>query len=164
MKCWVPNARLAAETVPNVSRSEPRWEGFKVHACPTPQPPPPLVYCLLPPHSPQRCLVRLQSKHPPPPTFPSHSRGHSIHHLFSPVTESDRPCWLTASFRGHTGSGGHSNPADCVRVGEGGSGGVLRRELGRVLRQVPLRGELCWRPAQVRTQQNKTNTHTHTLA
>eukprot|EP00208_Stichococcus_sp_RCC1054_P005886 CAMPEP_0206144266 /NCGR_PEP_ID=MMETSP1473-20131121/23556_1 /ASSEMBLY_ACC=CAM_ASM_001109 /TAXON_ID=1461547 /ORGANISM="Stichococcus sp, Strain RCC1054" /LENGTH=1146 /DNA_ID=CAMNT_0053540037 /DNA_START=541 /DNA_END=3978 /DNA_ORIENTATION=- len=30
VKCWVPNARLAAETVPNVSRSEPRWEGFKV--------------------------------------------------------------------------------------------------------------------------------------
>lgn len=30
VKLWLPNARLAAEAVPNVSRSEDRWEGFKV--------------------------------------------------------------------------------------------------------------------------------------
>ncbi len=29
-KLWLPNARLAAEPLPNVSRSEKRWEGFKV--------------------------------------------------------------------------------------------------------------------------------------
>ncbi len=29
-KLWLPNARLAVEPLPNVSRSEKRWEGFKV--------------------------------------------------------------------------------------------------------------------------------------
>lgn len=29
IKLWLPNARLAAEPLPNVSRSEKRWEGFK---------------------------------------------------------------------------------------------------------------------------------------
>ncbi len=27
IKLWLPNARLAAEPLPNVSRSEKRWEG-----------------------------------------------------------------------------------------------------------------------------------------
>ena len=30
MRLWYPNARLAADPVANVSRSAPRWEGFRV--------------------------------------------------------------------------------------------------------------------------------------
>ena len=30
VKVWYPNAKLNAEAVFNVTRSDPRWEGFKV--------------------------------------------------------------------------------------------------------------------------------------